>query len=103
MIPSISNKNMSWQSYNQQLLRYPQLGFSLDLSLMGMPAGPPPALAPRIAKAFADMAALEAGAIANPDEGRMVGHYWLRNPALAPTPALKAAITEPLAALKAFA
>ncbi|MEI6676641.1 MAG: glucose-6-phosphate isomerase [Verrucomicrobiota bacterium] len=94
---------MSWQSYNQQLLRYPQLGFSLDLSLMNMEPGQVSALEPRIAKAFADMAALEAGAIANPDEGRMVGHYWLRNPALAPTPELKHAISAPLAALKTFA
>jgi glucose-6-phosphate isomerase len=31
------------------------------------------------------MRELEAGAIANPTEKRMVGHYWLRNPALAPT------------------
>ncbi len=94
---------MSWQSYNQQLLRYPRLGFSLDLSLMAMEPGQVSALEPRIARAFADMAALEAGAIANPDEGRMVGHYWLRNPALAPTPELKQAISAPLAALKAFA
>ena len=94
---------MSWETYNQQLLRYPQLGFSLDLSLMGMADSPPPELAPRIAQAFADMAALEAGAIANPDEGRMVGHYWLRNSALAPSPQLQAAISEPLAALKGFA
>ena len=94
---------MSWQTYNEQLLRYPQLGFSLDLSLMDMAVSPPPELAPRIAKAFTDMAALEAGAIANPDEGRMVGHYWLRNCTLAPTPQLQAAISEPLAALKDFA
>ena len=40
---------------------------------------------PKIEKAFAAMRELEAGAIANPDEKRMVGHYWLRNPALAPT------------------
>jgi glucose-6-phosphate isomerase len=33
--------------------------------------------------AFAEMAALEKHAVANPDEKRMVGHYWLRNPALA--------------------
>jgi glucose-6-phosphate isomerase len=26
------------------------------------------------------------GALANPDEGRMVGHYWLRAPELAPDP-----------------
>jgi glucose-6-phosphate isomerase len=33
---------------------------------------------------FRDMVALEAGAVANPDEGRMVGHYWLRLPEAAP-------------------
>ncbi len=40
-------------------------------------------------KARADMAALEGGAVANPDEQRMVGHYWLRNPKLAPKPAIQ--------------
>ena len=34
--------------------------------------------------ALAAMAALEAGSIANPDEDRAVGHYWLRSPDLAP-------------------
>jgi len=33
---------------------------------------------------FIEMDQLEAGAIANPDENRMVGHYWLRDPGLAP-------------------
>ncbi len=32
------------------------------------------------------MLEIEAGAIANPDEGRQVGHYWLRAPDLAPGP-----------------
>jgi glucose-6-phosphate isomerase len=94
---------MSWQSYNQSLVRYPKFGFSLDLSLMDIAPGHASALAPNIARAFADMEALEAGAVANPDEGRMVGHYWLRNPDLAPNETLKRAITEPLAALKQFA
>jgi len=94
---------MSWQSYNQSLLRYPQFGFSLDLSLMDIEPEFIARMAPKIDKAFADIAALEAGAIANPDEGRMVGHYWLRNAELAPTPELKNAITAPLAALKDFA
>ena len=44
----------------------------------------------RRAKDFLDdMAALEKGAIANPDEGRMVGHYWLRAPEIAPTPEIR--------------
>ena len=94
---------MSWQSYHQSLVRYPQHGFSLDLSLMDIAPGHADALAPRIEKAFADLAAVESGAIANPDEGRMVGHYWLRNAALAPTEELRRAVTEPLAALKQFA
>jgi glucose-6-phosphate isomerase len=94
---------MSWQSYNQSLVRYPKFGFSLDLSLMDIDPAHVAALAPKISKAFADMEALESGAIANPDEGRMVGHYWLRNADLAPSEVVKRAITEPLAALKHFA
>lgn len=94
---------MSWQSYQQNLLRYPQFGFSLDLSLMNMSEDFQAGMAPKIQRAFADMKALEAGAIANPDEGRMVGHYWLRNPALAPTEEIRQAITRPIAALKEFA
>ena len=39
---------------------------------------------PAIQRAYAAMDALEGGAIANPDEGRMVGHYWLRAPRKAP-------------------
>ncbi|MBM4365169.1 MAG: glucose-6-phosphate isomerase [Deltaproteobacteria bacterium] len=38
-----------------------------------------------LAPAFAAMMALERGAIANSDEGRMVGHYWLRMPEIAPS------------------
>src|SRR5438128_5764189 len=58
---------------------------------------------PRIEKAFAAMRELEAGAIANPDEQRMVGHYWLRNPALAPNAELRRDIDETNARIKTFA
>ena len=94
---------MSWQAYNQQLIRYPHLGFSLDSSLMEIPAEFFETMQPQVAKAMADMVALEAGTIANPDEKRMVGHYWLRKPSIAPTQEIRDAITEPLAALKEFA
>ncbi len=94
---------MSWQSYNQHLIRYPQHGFSLDLSLMDIAPSYVAALAPKISRAFADMLAVESGAIANPDEGRMVGHYWLRAPELAPTEEIRKSITEPIIALKEFA
>jgi len=94
---------MSWKQYNESLVRYDDLGFTLDLSLMDVDKAYRDGLAGKISKAFDDMVALEGGAIANPDEGRMVGHYWLRNAALAPTPELKAQVTEPIKALKKFA
>jgi glucose-6-phosphate isomerase len=49
------------------------------------------------------MAELEKGAIANPDEKRMVGHYWLRNPALAPTAEIRDQIEKTITEVKAFA
>src|SRR6059058_6686197 len=58
---------------------------------------------PKIGKAFAAMRELEAGAIANPTERRMVGHYWLRNPALAPTPEIQAEIENTIQHIKRFA
>lgn len=94
---------MSFDHFSASLIRYPQLGFSLDSSLMDLQPEWLESMAGPVAKAFADMQALEAGAIANPDEGRMVGHYWLRQPDLAPNAELRRQITEPLAALKQFA
>lgn len=94
---------MSFATYSSSLLRYPEHGFSLDPSLMGITPEFLETMRGKIELAFDDMAALENGAIANPDEQRMVGHYWLRNPALAPSPELRDAVTRPLADLKAFA
>ena len=58
---------------------------------------------PQIRQAFAAMGELEAGAIANPDEKRMVGHYWLRNPALAPNDKLRDEITQTKSRIQRFA
>jgi glucose-6-phosphate isomerase len=49
-------------------------------------------MADPMARALRDMTALENGSIANPDENRRVGHYWLRAPWLAPTAVLTRAI-----------
>jgi glucose-6-phosphate isomerase len=74
---------------------------AVDLRWMGIPDDLTETLAPGISRAFADMAALEQGAIANPDEGRQVGHYWLRAPGLAPD-GLGAAIDASVVAIRAF-
>lgn len=94
---------MTFEQYSKTVLRYPQIGFSLDLSRMDIPGEFAEKMQPKVAKAFEDLAALEAGEIANPDEGRMVGHYWLRNPELAPNDEIRRQITEPIKAIKEFA
>ena len=75
-----------WQRYQRYLSRIPALGLTLDISRMGFADGSLEGLDLPIVAAFREMDALEKGAIANLDENRMVGHYWLRAPDLAPTP-----------------
>src|SRR5438309_7482590 len=92
-----------WQRFQQYFLRYDDLDFSIDISRMKFPDDFFDQMQPRIEKAFAAMRELESGAIANPDENRMVGHYWLRNPALGPNAQLRADIEETNKRIKKFA
>jgi glucose-6-phosphate isomerase len=92
-----------WQRYQDWLYYHEGLGFYLDVSRMRFDDTFVEAMQPKFDKAFQDMAALEAGAIANPDEGRMVGHYWLRTPELAPSPSIQGEIRQTLEAIAAFA
>ncbi|HEY9761007.1 MAG TPA: glucose-6-phosphate isomerase [Trichocoleus sp.] len=92
-----------WQRYQDWLYYNEGLGFYLDVSRMRFDEGFVEQMKPRFQKAFEDMAALEGGAIANPDEGRMVGHYWLRDPDLAPTPELREEIINTLVDIEQFA
>lgn len=94
---------MTWERFKSHHYSNPKLGFSLDLSRLPFPTDFNSGMTPALQQAFADMAALEKGAIANPDEKRMVGHYWLRAPQLAPTPELTKAISDTLTAIKDFA
>jgi glucose-6-phosphate isomerase len=92
-----------WPRFQKYFLRYDDLGFSIDISRMRFPDGFFDEMQARVDKAFAAMRELEAGAIANPDENRMVGHYWLRDSKLAPTRELRADIDETNARIKQFA
>jgi glucose-6-phosphate isomerase len=92
-----------WQRFQQYFLRYADPDFSLDISRMKFSDDFFEKMQPKIEKAFAAMQELESGAIVNPTEKRMVGHYWLRNPALAPTAELRADIEETNKRIKKFA
>ena len=96
------SKQQNWDRFKYRYAEFPSLGLAIDLSRMDFADDFPARMEPKVQKAFADMAALEKGAIANPDEKRMVGHYWLRNPALAPTPEIRDEIQKTLVQIKAF-
>lgn len=93
-----------WQRYQDWLYYHSGLELYLDLSrVASLTQELYQELQPRFIRAFQDMAALEAGSIANPDEQRMVGHYWLRDPDLAPTPDIQRDIRESIDRVERFA
>jgi glucose-6-phosphate isomerase len=91
-----------WQRFCRLLWFDADLGFWLDVSRMALDQADLDALRPRLEQALKAMQALEAGAIANPDEQRQVGHYWLRSPGLAPAPELGAHIAAELERIDSF-
>jgi glucose-6-phosphate isomerase len=91
-----------WNRYTKHLCTCPEIGLSLDISRMKFPDDFFARMEPAVQSAFAEMAELEKGAIANRDEGRMVGHYWLRNPSLAPTAELRREIETTVAQIQSF-
>jgi glucose-6-phosphate isomerase len=93
----------NWQRFCRKRQAFTHLGLTLDLSRSGLQDEPALALSPACDYALQAMAALEAGAIANRDEDRAVGHYWLRAPELAPTPELVNAIGGAVDAVESFA
>jgi glucose-6-phosphate isomerase len=92
-----------WNRYRQYLCRVDSLDLALDVSRMHFDEGFLASMEPAIQRAFAEMDALERGAIANPDEKRMVGHYWLRAPQLAPSKDIAREITGTVEAIRKFA
>ncbi|OGW27357.1 MAG: glucose-6-phosphate isomerase [Nitrospirae bacterium GWC2_57_13] len=91
-----------WQRYKDLLCVVPSIGLRLDVSRMNFPDGFLSRMEPQMQKAFQSMEKLEKGAIANPDEKRMAGHYWLRAPERAPSPEIRRAIEDTLAAIGSF-
>lgn len=98
-----TNHQGLWERFCGLLWHDEALGFWLDASRMALSPKVLTSLQPHFERAFAAMAALEEGSIANPDEQRQVGHYWLRTPQLAPDPAITEELQQQHQAMAAFA
>ncbi len=92
-----------WETFKERLIYDAASGFSLDTSRLTYDDAYLNRMEPAMQAALEAMRQLEQGAIANPDENRMVGHYWLRTPSLAPTEDLRHCIVSTVSAIKDFA
>jgi glucose-6-phosphate isomerase len=92
-----------WERYKRHLCAVESVGLTLDVSRMRFTDDFLARMQGPLEAALDAMQALERGVVANPDEKRQVGHYWLRAPELAPSPDLGEAIRETVAAVKRFA
>ena len=84
-------------------LGFEDADFWADFSFVDFPEDYFESMSTKIDDSLVAMRELEMGAIANPDENRMVGHYWLRAPELAPSKDITKAIRETLAKTKVIA
>ncbi|MCF7825457.1 MAG: glucose-6-phosphate isomerase [Candidatus Marinimicrobia bacterium] len=91
-----------FDSYTKKLFANENLNFYLDMNDANLSESSQHELEPALLAAINEMHELENGAIANPDENRQVGHYWLRNPALAPSSEIRGHIEETLRRIKSF-
>ncbi len=91
-----------WGRFREYLNVNESIGVTVDPSRMLFAPGFFAEMEPAMQKAFVAMDELEKGAIANPDEKRMVGHYWLRDSARAPNPEIRKAIDDTLAKIESF-
>jgi len=94
--------NQHIDQFRAHLYHDERLGLWVDTSRIGFAPGLLDSLEPRLTRAYEAMAAIDAGCIANTDENRMVGHYWLRSPELAPTADITSAIQQTLERILGF-
>ncbi len=86
-IPATNSDN--WSKFCELLYFHEELGFWLDVSKMDIKTNDLTSFDIQYQKALLSLENLEKGCVANKDEGRQVGHYWLRNPEIAPSDNIK--------------
>ena len=104
-IPQFNNKDSEtlWSRFQQLLWHDKELGIWLDISRMKIEEQHIRDLSPLYKRAFHEMDSLEKGSVANQDENRQVGHYWLRSPSLSPSSSVSDSISSEINRIDKFA
>ncbi len=80
----MNNEFDFWDKYCNYLWFDKRINIWLDISKINFTINQITSLEKNFISVFSSIKELEAGAISNIDEERQVGHYWLRNPSVAP-------------------
>ncbi|MCX7872694.1 MAG: glucose-6-phosphate isomerase [Verrucomicrobiae bacterium] len=97
------NKEQLFKRFQTFYWRNDDIGMAMDISRMNFTDEFMIKNQRRAERAILSMIKLEKGAIANPTENRMVGHYWLRTPELAPDREITKSIKSTVEEVKKFA
>ncbi len=92
-----------WDRFRRHLWVGESIGMRLDISRMKFEESYFDSMAAPIERALRAMAAIEKGERANRSENRMVGHYWLRTPELAPDESIRTQIENTVRQMREFA
>jgi len=95
-------RSQTWERLKTYYFSEESLGVDLDISRMDFPESFLDEMSKATEDAFDEMHDLEGGSIANLDEDRMVGHYWLRDPSVIDDVEPKEAIEGMLAKVRDF-
>ena len=85
----MNNDFDTWKKYCNYLWFDKKINIWLDISKINFTSNQISSLEKKFINVFSSIKKLEAGAISNIDEERQVGHYWLRNPSVAPNNLIK--------------
>ncbi len=92
----------NWEKFSNYLWFSDELNIWIDISKINFIKEDFEAINQKFVNVFKALDELENGAIANIDENRQVGHYWLRNSSIAPNHVLKNKIDNEISSIKEF-
>jgi len=92
----------NWEKFSNYLWFSDELNIWIDISKINFIKEDFEAINQKFVNVFKALDELENGAVANIDEKRQVGHYWLRNSSIAPNNVLKNKIDNEISSIKEF-
>ncbi len=98
----MNNDSDTWDKFCNYLWFDKKINIWLDISKINFTCDQITNLENKFIDVFSAIKELEAGSISNIDEGRQVGHYWLRNPSVAPNNLIKDEINNDIKDISEF-